>query len=226
MLPYLDSLRTHADFPVYLVGVGFEPPQIPGVCGISIDREQNAGAPDETESIQHGSFTGVIRHKVSEVVVYTDGDFIMQRPMDDGERRLLKLKHGQVVTSWNGGPHETLLTEAGRLWQRASSAEMSRLWGEDWHTRPIYNVGFLAMTYRTWIELYKSYMKRWPDACSCFAHKARQQWLISYLLSDYEVTVAPWHLHAHGHFGLQSGMERRPDGIYADGKKALFRHYL
>lgn len=226
MAPYLESLRTHADFPVYLVGVGFEPPEEFGLCTLSISQAENRGAPPETESIQHGSFVKPIRHGMAQVMVYTDGDFIMQRPLDDEERQLLQLKHDQVVTSWNGGPHETLLTEAGRIFQKANSLEMLQIWGQDWQSRPIYNVGLLAMTRQTWVKLYKSYMERWPDACHCFAHQARQQWLISYLLADYDVTVAPYHVHTHGHFGLQSGVERRPDGIYADGKKVLFRHFL
>jgi hypothetical protein len=31
---------------------------------------------------------------------------------------------------------------------------------------------------------------------------ARQQWLVSYLLKqlDYDIKIAPWSLHAHGHF--------------------------
>jgi hypothetical protein len=42
---------------------------------------------------------------------------------------------------------------------------------------------------------------------------------------DYDVTIAPWSLHAHGHFGLKPGMNYGPGGLWADGKLALFRHH-
>lgn len=227
MMPYLGTLLEHADFPVYLVGVGFQPPQIEGINSLCISRAANEGAPSETESIQHGSFINVLDISDDEVVIYTDGDFLMQRAMDDQERSLLAISGNAAVTSWNGGPHETLGTEAGRLGQKLTDEEMTTVWGEGWQTRPIYNVGFLALTAWEWEELRGRYMIYWPLACESFSHQARQQWLISYLLDMFcSVTIAPWSLHAHGHFGLKPGMSWGSDGIYADGKKALFRHFL
>jgi hypothetical protein len=227
MTGYLDSLAVHADFPVHLVGVGFMPANAFAKCHI-LTREQNDGAPRETECIQHGSFLHVIKGKADDVLVYTDGDFVMQRPLDDSERELLDLDHGQVVTSWNGGAHETLEHEATRLNMRVSWEQLFNDFGHDLRKWPIYNVGFIAMTRQTWKELYAAYMRDWPDMHHYFGHQARQQWLISYHIAalGLDVKIAPWSLHAHGHFGLKPGMERRPDGIYADGKLAAFRHFL
>lgn len=228
MTPYLDSLRIHADFPVYLVGVGFEPPAMDGICTVSISQDENAGAPRETESIQHGSFASFINAPSDEVLMYTDGDFIMQRGLNDLERATLQLKHFQAITSWNGGPHETLKTEAGRLGQQMNDSDITKRAGGAWQHLPIYNAGLLVMTKSTWELFHSVYLHWWDWVCEAFSHQARQQWLISFLLSSlrYDVVVAPWHFHAHGHFGLKPGMERRADGIYADGKKALFRHYI
>jgi hypothetical protein len=152
----------------------------------------------------------------------------MQRPLTHDEIQLLDVGHYEAVTSWNGGPHETLELEASRLHMKRVLARLVRDWGEIVHTAPIYNVGFLAMTRMTWCDLHRRYCDDWANIGDYFGHMARQQWLISYLLSemDIAVTVAPWSLHAHGHFGLKPGMERRQDGIYADGIKAAFRHYL
>ena len=225
---YLDTLTRYADFPVYLVGVDFEPtrndkPIIP----IMMTGAQNIGAPHGTECIQHGSFLNIIPGKATDLIMYTDGDFFMQRPIDDDEKKLLKLKKGQVAVGYNGGPGETLLTEAYRLTQKISMDEMYKLWGADWQEHTIYNTGCVVATRSTWGILYDEYMKRWDDICGTFEHMARQQWLISWVIANYlKPVILPWSIHAHGHFGMKPGMEWGDGGIWADGKLALFRHYL
>lgn len=227
MAGYLDSLRRHATFPVTFIGVGFEPSDIEGIETATITHEQNAGAPERTECIQHGSFLSVVDGPEDEVLVYTDGDFTMQRKLERDELDLLDLDHFEAVTSWNGGEHETLTLEAGRLGMRSSTYELQNAW-RDMRYMSIYNVGFLAMTRRTWREVYSAYMADWQRVCAAFEHPARQQWLISYEMQRLRlaVKIAPWSLHAHGHFGLKPGMEMRPDGVYHNGRLAAFRHYL
>ena len=132
MYAYLDSLRSHADFPVYLVGVGFMPPVIHGFHSLQLTRADNKGAPPETESIQHGSFLEVLTTNDEAVIMYTDGDFIMQRPLSDHEKKFLQLKHNQAVVQWNGGAGETLGIEARRLGQKIPHEEMNQIWGDGW----------------------------------------------------------------------------------------------
>lgn len=223
MAPYLETLRQHANIPVTFVTVNFDPGNV-GINTVRMTAAQNYGAPPETECIQHGSFVNVIPGDDDEVLIYTDGDFRMQRPLEDDELELLALKHGEVVTSWNGSPDETLALEATRLGVRGN---LSR-WGDDLDRLSIYNVGFLAMTRQTWRELLEAYNRDWTRADETFSHYARQQWLISYEVQRLGLTVkiAPWSLHAHGHFGLKPGMEQRGREIYWNGRLAAFRHYL
>lgn len=218
----LYSLDQHADFPVSRIAVGFS-----NHDWTTLTAEQNAGAPEGTECIQHGSFLKVVKGKADEVLLYADGDVVMQRPLDDDERGLLALKHGQALVGWNGGPHETLAVEAGRLGVANSVQWAMQEWGLTDPVPPIYNVGMLAMTRKTWRQVYNLYMQRWEQACQTFTHMARQQWLISYCIDalGLDVTIMPWHLHAHGHFGLKPGMERRGIDIYHDGRLAAFRHH-
>lgn len=224
MQGYLDSLRKYADFPVTFVGVEFTPPDMGEIETITITAEQNYGAPSDTECIQHGSFASLIPGDDSEVLVYTDGDFRMQRPLEQDELDLLTLAHGEVVTSWNGGPDETLALEATRLGLHGDLEQ----WGGDLDRLSIYNVGFLAMTRGTWRELLTAYNRDYARMDATFSHYARQQWLISYHVQRLGMTIkiAPWSLHAHGHFGLKPGMERRGSQIYWNGRLAAFRHYL
>jgi len=227
MQGYLDSLRQYADFPVTFVGVEFTPPDMGVIETITMTAEQNYGAPPETKCIQHGSFASLIPGPDNEVLIYTDGDFIMQRAMDDGERKLLALDDWQALTSWNGGERETLELEAGRLYMKTSMDELVEAYGRCIKLRKIYNIGFLAMTRISWIELHKAYLREWERIGGYFSHMARQQWLVSYLLKqlDYDITIAPWSLHAHGHFGLKPGMAYGGHGLYFEGKLALFRHH-
>lgn len=228
MMRYLETLAHHADFPVYLVGVGFNPPEVDGIEVLSLGSEHNPGSPPQTESMQHGSFIQVVPARYDTVLLFTDGDFIMQRPLDDGERAFLDLPDDAVAVGYNGGPSETLMHEAGRLGLQYPGEALVRLWGDEVYTWPIYNVGAIAMNKRTWRRVYDYYLSRWDEVSAAFSHQARQQWLISYALNrlGLDVRIMPWSLHAHGHFGLKPGMSWGGDGIYHDGKLALFRHYL
>ena len=228
MVGYLNSLRKYADFPVTLVGVGFTPPAMDGIDVISITRAQNRGAPPETECIQHGSFLPLLDgDNDSEVVIYTDGDFVMQRAMDAGERAFLSVGHGEVVAGYNFGAHSTLRNDAELLGVQIGWDELEKRYGEIIHTAQDYNVGFLAMTRRTWAILYQSYMQDYPPICGVFSHMARQQWLISWEIATLglAVNLCPWSIHAHGHGGLKPGMYYGNGGLYHDGKLALFRHH-
>ena len=228
MLPYLDSLRQHADFPVNFIGVGFEPPFLQGATrSIYLDGLQNAGAPPETQCIQHGSFLSVIDCPPSEVLLYTDGDMAMQRKLDDGERELLNLDNNEVCVGLNFGWQSTLINDAKLLGQRISDGELEERYGSYVHTHQDYNVGFLAMTRQTWEIVHGAYMRDYPAICEVFGHMARQQWLISWEIAKLGLTVklAPWSLHAHGHGGLKPGMHYGDGGLWADGKLAAWRHH-
>ena len=170
MNPYLASLQEFATFPVYQVGVGFTPDKLYSkVAPVCLTHEQNAGSPPETECIQHGSFLSVIPDKgTTDTIMYTDGDFTMQRALTEDDWQYLRLEHGQVSIGYNGGADETLLTEYHRLGPKVSGLQMETLWGGDWHTLPIYNVGCIAATRGTWEYIHRTYMKSWHIVGDCF----------------------------------------------------------
>jgi len=228
IMPYLESLHQYADFPVSFVGVGFQPDYTQGATqSVFMDARLNAGAPPETQCIQHGSFLNIIKGDASETLLYTDGDMAMQRKLDDEERAFLTLEGNQVVVGLNFGWQSTLINDAKLLGQQISDAELVERYGEYVHTHQDYNVGFLAMTRQTWEIVYGEYMRDWADICGVFSHMARQQWLISWELAKLGLTVkiAPWSLHAHGHGGLKPGMHYGDGGLWADGKLAAWRHH-
>ncbi len=220
--PCRQSLAQHSQVIAHRVSVGFvESGWLP------LSREQNHGAPPETECIQHGSFLRVAPGQPDDVIVYLDGDVTMQRPLDAGELAWLEsLPAGAVSAAWNR-TGETLIEEARALGPRESDDGLRVLWGAWIDTAPALNAGIVAARRETWEAAYAGYMDRWDLACASFGHQARQQWLMCWTWQHLglDVQIMSWQLHAHGHFGLKPGMEVRPDGVHANGKLAVFRHH-
>src|SRR6185369_2330626 len=74
------------------------------------------GAPERTYSLQHGAFLEYVCGHPDDILIYTDGDIIMQRPPSEPERVLFeKLPPNVVLAGYNSGPYETLGLEASRL---------------------------------------------------------------------------------------------------------------
>ena len=125
ILPYLDSLKQNADFPATLISVGFEA-TCPGVECVPLTRVQNAGSPLETESPQHGSFLQVLPGEDDELLIFTDGDIVLQRPLTLREHAWLGgIPFGFVSCGWNSGPAETLEVEANRLFPRVTMEQLA-----------------------------------------------------------------------------------------------------
>lgn len=231
MLPYLGSLREHRRIPVTLVTVGFaaEPQGDKWLDTVSMTKEQNAGAPPETECIQHGSFLNVINGKDDEVLIYTDGDMIMQRQITDDElRSVSSIADNQVVTSYNSGPQECLLHEASRLRPRVDLQQVINDWGNVVTERNCYNVGVLIARRSTWKRIYSEYMGNWERVCRYFDHQARQQWLISYVIASLGIDafVLPYSFHSHGHYGPPPNCSTQDGKVYTGEDMILLRHKL
>jgi hypothetical protein len=217
------SLAQHANVPYKLISVGYHHDGM-----TPLTHEQNDGAPPETECIQHGSFLQVVDGPPDEVLIYLDGDVTMQRPFDAGEREWLeRFPVNAVAVAWNR-VGENLLEEAVALGPKLSVDALVGVWGKLIYSAPALNAGVVVARRWTWERSYLCYMENWEKAGNSFVHQARQQWLMcwSYAALGLYTQILPWSVHAHGHFGLKPGMEMRPDGVYADGKKAVFRHYI
>jgi hypothetical protein len=220
--PCVAALRRHANVPYQLFSVGFDGG--PGYTPLT--QAQNAGAPPETECIQHGSFLQALDAAPDDVIVYLDGDVVMQRPFDAGELEWLgNFPYRTVSATWNQ-IGETLATCATYIDPKLPTDGQVKVWGHVIRQAPSLNVGVVVARRDVWQVAYELYMLNWNVAGESFSHQARQQWLMcwTYAALGLDTQIMPWHFHAHGHFGLKPGMERRADGIYADGKLAAFRH--
>lgn len=226
MTPYLDSLKRHLAFPAVLITVGFEPEYCP-IEHVYLSREQNAGAPYETESPQHGSFLQVIDGPEHETLIFTDGDIVLQRALTPPELVMLDNIGDMVTCGWNSGPDETLQVEAARLYPRVTPLELYGRMGEAVNA-PCYNIGVIAAKRATWRRIYEAYMPLWKIVTQAFGHPARQQWLVNYVihLLGIDVRLMPYSLHANGHYGIPPGVELCNGLAYYQGEMVAFRHKL
>jgi hypothetical protein len=231
MRPYLESLSKNSQVPATVVCVGdfiFDP-HLPGIDSVTLPRSLNHGAPVETECAQHGSWLQVVPGEPDDLVIYTDGDIILQRPFTHAELDwLADLPDNVIALGYNSGPQETLAVEAQRLQPRVTMDQLAVRLGEIAITAPCYNIGVMAARRSTYQRIYDAYMPLWRLACDAFGHAARQQWLFCYLLAKLgvKVEVTPYSFHANGHYGTPPGCLYADGLLYSGNDVVLFRHRL
>jgi len=228
MAGWLDSLAERSNIAYTLVKVGWDYAcgrQINEVC---LPRDLNNGAPSTTESVQHGSFLNVVDGKENEILIYCDGDMVLQRAFTAEEITWIRRFGDNTVSAGPNRYRESMLDELELLQVLVSMDELrGRFPGEidEWQ---MLNVGVLAMRRSAWEKLYRAYMERWELVSQTMGHQARQQWLICYLIYalGMDLRVMPYLMHSHGHFGLHPGVEMHGEDVVANGKLAAIRHHL
>jgi len=177
------------------------------VAGVEYRRIESAGfrAPSPIRCLQHGEFWPAVDE---DVVLFTDCDIYVQRPFNEEELGILEgITPGHVWCSHNNYEGDSLFHEGIRL--KPINRDFATLFGHpDLPFRrhplymPIYNTGVLAMHRETWLWVYEEYVRLWPVISTLLRHYARQQWLLSYLVTvmGLEVHIWPEAFHSHGCF--------------------------
>ena len=221
--PYLDSLKAHG----VLFTVVCIDSLMPNYPAVTLTGEQNAGAPEDTQCAQHGSWLKVIEG--AGPFVYTDGDIILQRDFTATEKDAIENIPDNVIgVSYNSGPGETLRDEGARLRPTADMAYMASVFGADWQNIPNYNIGVMVARRSTFQRIYDAYMPLWMSVGKAFRHYARQQWLVSYVIHRLEIAarVMPYSFHANGHYGMPPGCYYENGAVYSGNALVAFRHKL
>lgn len=186
-------------------------------------------AKNKNNCIQHGEFMyGSYFEQLNEddVIVFTDGDIILQRPLTDEESvQFRSLKDGDVFVGYNASPSDTLFLESTRLGQLQDTPPELQA---DWNVVKIYNTGVLAMNKKTWLKLIDDYVELFPVVDRTFDHYAKQQWLISFIIGtrNYNIVEMPYEIHSHHHYYPEPlGASTDKNGIASYGDKViLFKH--
>ncbi|MBI4601303.1 MAG: hypothetical protein HY721_05000 [Planctomycetes bacterium] len=235
IVPYLESIEANGEgFEAYLVCVGCPedaPPRVElgRIQPVALARERARGEPGNS-CVQHGAFLEVIPGTERDVVVFTDGDMVLQRPASPAELEFLRtLGDGVVGVSYNAGPEDTLLSEAGRLLAQVPLEALTEgvLGGR--RQLPVYNTGVIVARRGTYRGLHEAYMARWEEVGGFFRHYARQQWLLSLVLGTggFRPVVLPYTFHLHGCYALPPGARFDREGYATyEGERVLFRHHL
>jgi hypothetical protein len=181
--------------------------------------------------VQHGDFLNSPQFDSltsdDDVIIYTDGDIILQRSLSNEELEFYKsLKDGDVYVGYNASPTDTLFDESNRL--NKTDVVSSHFDVSLWPKIKVYNTGVLVMNKKTWKKLLEKYTDLFPHVEPMFNHYAKQQWLISYIIgmSDvFNVIEMGYNIHNHRHHPSPEGTTQDDNGdVYFKNKKVLFKH--
>lgn len=195
-----------------------------GVWFARLDRAQCA-TPVPLDHVQSGDFLHVLEAPDDDVVVFTDGDAYLQRPLTADEAGwLADWPAGTVGVSWNAGPGDTLASEAARL-RPVGDAYLAA--GFDLGL-PVYNLGVMVARVADWRRWHAAYAALFPRVAPLFDHHARQQWGLCAAIpaAGLTPTVLPYTTHLHGHYPTPEGVGRERGRVTYQGQVVAFRHYL
>lgn len=184
--------------------------------------------PNVNNCIQHGEFLNSDFFEEildSDIIVFTDGDMTLQRPLSDDEINLMRnLKDNDVFIGYNKSPEDTLHDEYYRL--SPSISDYSILFKDDLKNIKVYNTGVLCMNKKTWNKLKNEYITHFDEVSNIFNSYAKQQWLICLLLKryNYNIIEMPYHIHNHTHYQSPLGTTNENGLIKFNNNVVLFKH--
>jgi hypothetical protein len=185
------------------------------------------GSPEYSASLQHGAFLPYVCGHDDDVLIYTDGDIVMQRAPSKLERDTFEmLPADRVLAGYNSGPYDTLALEASRLGPRYDVATVFD--AEIVAKAPCFNIGVIAARRKTWARIHAAYLHYYEAALKLFAHPARQQWLVCYVMAELgiQVRVLPYTVHMHGCYELPKSGAWDGQTATFDKEPVLFRHHI
>jgi hypothetical protein len=220
---FTESARKHhPDVVIFDVGGDVDRARAAGKIAMPRPMEVKNGCPQHGAFLEHGDFSPL------DVVIFGDGDMVMQRPFSVCERaELHQLPLGVVLAGENQPGWHSLLEEANLLQAKAEGWVVDELF-PGWRELPIWNTGLLAARAATWQRLYDTVRGLLPVGFALFDHYATQQWVISYAMGKwFQRLDLPRTICCHGLAGPVAGMTEDAEGnVYWEGTKAVFRHAI
>jgi hypothetical protein len=190
---------------------------------------QKLRAKNPNNCLQHGEFLEFDDPNAQDddIVIFTDGDIELQRWFSDAElARLEMLPANGVAVAHNEGSWGSLLREIQLLQPKTDLARIKIAFPGDWDAMPCFNTGVLIARRSAYRALCEAYVERFAEIDALLGHYAKQQWLLSWLLStgDFAVRILPGEMHTHGCHPLPLACTRQGDDLFFEGKTVMFRH--
>ena len=159
--------------------------------------------PNSNNCIQHGEFLNSESFnevKDSDIIIFTDGDMILQRGLSEQEELFIRnMKDDDVFVGDNASPSETLSDEVKYFNATDLNPNWKLSFNEDVNVIKCYNTGVLCMNKKTWIKLKTLYIQQFDLVNSIFKHYAKQQWLICYILGSKGFNIFEMGYEFHNH---------------------------
>jgi hypothetical protein len=203
--PYLASINRDSNVQNVVITLDFQVPaeyveRYPRIRFLPISSSM-IQSPNDNSCMQHGGFLSALNFvRETDILIYTDADIELQRPLGDSELELLRgFQDGDVGVGYNESKEDYLSLEAQRLKPTVPLEDLSARYA-DIDKLVTYNTGVLVANAGTYARLYDLYNQHWPDFAPLFHHYAKQQWLLSYLINKHfrsRLLTSTFHTHGH-----------------------------
>jgi len=228
---YLYSIEKNSNFDENILVLMSEKEHSFSYNSIKISRikESSIECMNQNKCLQHGEFIkseAFSCYDDNDVIFFTDGDIVLQRKLSDKEINEYKsMSFGDVFVGFNASQTDTLNDEFNRI---GFTGVFSEKINKDFFDNKVYNTGILAMTKKTWDVLFFEYKKLYDEINLMFNHYAKQQWLISYIITTnnlFNVIEMPYDIHNHCHYEPPAGTVKDENNVvYYNGNVVLFKH--
>ncbi len=158
-----------------------------------------------------------------DVVIFTDCDLKMHRPLEADEIEFLSsLKEGQVTACYNKHDEELFDEELPMLYMRPEGPP------QGYSDVRVFNTGFVAARVATYDALFRKWKELWPEFDPAFQHYAKIQLCMCAAVNrlGFEWVPVPGHLCSHGHMGQAPGIDTSVNPPTFNGRVIAFDHRL
>jgi len=230
---YLESIDVNSNFDKnFLVYFGEDVYSVivPNAICVSKICDDEVVSKNSNHCLQHGAFVNSLDLNKfandSDIIIFTDGDIRLQRNATEEElMNFRSMSDFDVMVGFNESSSDNLLKELGRLSYNFFPSFTTEVELESF---PCYNTGVIAMNKKTWRFLLDKYNEMFEYVNQSINFYAKQQWLISYILSkenSFNVINMSLVIHSHNHYSPPPEVKIMNDGVVFCGDKiVLFKH--
>jgi cephalosporin hydroxylase len=231
IVPYINSIHLNSNFDdnILITLDFFKKEQFNKVKHLYLNSDLVLNK-NPNNCLQHGEFLKSNYFnslKNEDIICFTDGDMILQRPLDNVEISLIEsLKNGDVLVQFNAGMKDSLLDEYYRLAPRIEHNFFEQNFQCELFKISCYNTGVIICNLKTWNFIQEKYSEYFPKIKDIFRHYAKQQWILSYIINKYlNPIVMDYSMHTHYLHGRIPDTYFINNQSYYKNKKILFSHF-
>lgn len=227
--PYLDSIDVNSNFDSnYLIYLNEHDIKLDNKIEILKMDPSKYLYKNSINCLQHGEFikSNGFDDLITDddVIVFTDGDMILQRNLSEDELiKFRNLKHGDVFIGYNESPTDNLLKEYHRLLPTGYVPSIFKI---DLSKIKCYNSGVIGATKSTFKKILNHYGELYSEVDKMLRYYSKQQWLISYIIGtqNFNVIEMGYEMHNHTHYKASEGSKINNKIVTYNDQIVLFKH--